>query len=111
MRCTCSLGARPNPVTAIFTSFGSAVNKDEMRRQRLQLYQLPDYIPNKNKSNDYGFDRVFARQVEALGRMGDVAIGISTRFAACTLRTATSEPWSLPITFAESEVSSSFCVS
>jgi D-sedoheptulose 7-phosphate isomerase len=28
--------------------------------------------------NDYGFDRVFARQVEALGRPGDVAIGIST---------------------------------
>ncbi|HZT24854.1 MAG TPA: Rieske 2Fe-2S domain-containing protein, partial [Pseudolabrys sp.] len=36
---------------AIFTSFGAAVNKEEMRRQRLQLYQLPDYIPNKNKSN------------------------------------------------------------
>ena len=28
--------------------------------------------------NDYGFERVFARQVEALGRTGDVAIGIST---------------------------------
>ena len=28
--------------------------------------------------NDYGFDRVFARQIEALGRQGDVAIGIST---------------------------------
>jgi D-sedoheptulose 7-phosphate isomerase len=29
-------------------------------------------------SNDYGYDRVFARQVEALGQPGDVAIGIST---------------------------------
>ena len=28
--------------------------------------------------NDYGFDLVFARQIEALGRAGDVAIGIST---------------------------------
>lgn len=28
--------------------------------------------------NDYGFDRVFARQLEALGKSGDVAIGIST---------------------------------
>lgn len=28
--------------------------------------------------NDYGFDLLFARQVEALGRPGDVAIGIST---------------------------------
>ena len=28
--------------------------------------------------NDYGFDQVFSRQVEALARPGDVAIGIST---------------------------------
>lgn len=28
--------------------------------------------------NDMGFDRVFARQVEALGRPGDVVIGITT---------------------------------
>jgi len=41
---------------AIFTSFGQPVNKDEMRRQRLELYELPDYIPRKNKNNLYGFD-------------------------------------------------------
>jgi phenylpropionate dioxygenase-like ring-hydroxylating dioxygenase large terminal subunit len=41
---------------AIFTSFGEPVNKDEMRRQRLELYQLPDYVPRRNKANDYGFD-------------------------------------------------------
>ena len=29
-------------------------------------------------ANDEGFERVFARQVEALGRQGDVALGIST---------------------------------
>lgn len=29
-------------------------------------------------ANDYGFERVFARQIEALGRAGDVAIAIST---------------------------------
>ena len=28
--------------------------------------------------NDYGFDQVFSRQLEALARAGDVAIGIST---------------------------------
>ena len=28
--------------------------------------------------NDYGFDQVFSRQVQALGRPGDVAIAIST---------------------------------
>ena len=29
-------------------------------------------------SNDYGYDRVFARQIEALGRSGDLLIGLST---------------------------------
>jgi D-sedoheptulose 7-phosphate isomerase len=29
-------------------------------------------------ANDTGFERVFARQVEALGRPGDVAVGITT---------------------------------
>ncbi len=29
-------------------------------------------------ANDHGFERVFARQVEALGRPGDLLIGIST---------------------------------
>ena len=29
-------------------------------------------------ANDYGFEEVFARQLEACGRPGDVAIGIST---------------------------------
>jgi D-sedoheptulose 7-phosphate isomerase len=29
-------------------------------------------------ANDYGYEQVFARQVEALGRAGDVAMGITT---------------------------------
>ena len=29
-------------------------------------------------ANDYGFDRVFARSIEALGRPGDVLLGLST---------------------------------
>lgn len=29
-------------------------------------------------ANDEGFDRVFARQIDALGRSGDVAVGITT---------------------------------
>jgi phosphoheptose isomerase len=29
-------------------------------------------------ANDEGFDRVFTRQIEALGRAGDVAVGITT---------------------------------
>ncbi|MDJ0958896.1 MAG: aromatic ring-hydroxylating dioxygenase subunit alpha [Arenicellales bacterium] len=41
---------------AIFTSFGKEVDKTLMRDQRLALYQLPDYVPNKNKRNNYGYD-------------------------------------------------------
>jgi len=29
-------------------------------------------------ANDYGYDKVFARQIEALGVRGDIALGIST---------------------------------
>ena len=32
--------------------------------------------------NDFGFEQIFARQVEALGRPGDVAFGISTSGAS-----------------------------
>jgi len=45
---------------------------------------LPALALNVNTScvtaigNDYGFDQVFSRQIEALGRAGDVAVGIST---------------------------------
>ena len=33
-------------------------------------------------ANDYGFERVFARQIEALGMVGDVALAISTSGAS-----------------------------
>jgi phenylpropionate dioxygenase-like ring-hydroxylating dioxygenase large terminal subunit len=54
---------------AIFTSFGAPVNKDEMRRQRLALYELPDYVPNRNKRNDYGFDP-YEQESETFTGMG-----------------------------------------
>jgi phosphoheptose isomerase len=38
--------------------------------------------------NDYGYERVFARQVEALGRAGDVAIGISTSGSSANVLSA-----------------------
>src|SRR5207237_10331240 len=33
-------------------------------------------------ANDYSYDKVFTRQIEALGRRGDVAFGISTSGAS-----------------------------
>ncbi|SEP50158.1 Rieske [2Fe-2S] domain-containing protein [Methylobacterium sp. ap11] len=41
---------------AIFTSYGAPVDKQRMREQRLELYELPEYRSRKNKTNDYGFD-------------------------------------------------------
>ena len=38
--------------------------------------------------NDLGFERIFARQIEALGRPGDVAIGISTSGNSPNVRAA-----------------------
>jgi D-sedoheptulose 7-phosphate isomerase len=53
-------------------------------RFRLERQALPAIALTTNQalltawSNDHQFDDVFARQVEALGRPGDVAMGIST---------------------------------
>jgi phenylpropionate dioxygenase-like ring-hydroxylating dioxygenase large terminal subunit len=41
---------------AIFTSYDKPVDKKKMREQRLELYELPDYVSRRNKTNDYGFD-------------------------------------------------------
>ena len=40
---------------AIFTSFTGPVDKEQMRDQRLKLYELPDYTSRKNKRNNYGY--------------------------------------------------------
>ncbi|KAK43834.1 MULTISPECIES: aromatic ring-hydroxylating dioxygenase subunit alpha [Burkholderiaceae] len=41
---------------AIFTSFNKPTNKQQMREQRLELYELPEYTSRKNKRNNYGFN-------------------------------------------------------
>jgi len=41
---------------AIFTSFGAPTDKAQMREQRLELYELPDYTSRKNRRNHYGFN-------------------------------------------------------
>src|SRR5690606_30234445 len=41
---------------AIFTSFTGPVDKKQMRDQRLELYELPDYTSRKNKRNNYGYN-------------------------------------------------------
>ena len=41
---------------AIFTSFGKPVDHQQMREQRLELYELPDYKPRIGRQNNYGYD-------------------------------------------------------
>ena len=47
-------------------------------RQPLPAISLTDPSHITCVANDYGFEEVFARGVEALGKIGDIAIGIST---------------------------------
>jgi phthalate 4,5-dioxygenase oxygenase subunit len=59
---------------AIFTSFGEAVDKEQMRRQRQELYELPDYRPRRNKSNNYGFDAEEQRKETYTGMGHDINV-------------------------------------
>jgi D-sedoheptulose 7-phosphate isomerase len=55
------------------------VGRFEMERRALPAVALtPDSSIMTAIANDYGYQHVFARQVEALGQAGDVALGIST---------------------------------
>ena len=45
-----------------------------MRDQRLELYELPDYISRKNKANDYGFDAGEQRTATYTGMGHDINV-------------------------------------
>ena len=73
----------------LFGNGGSAADAQHLAaefvgRFRIERQALPAIALTTDSSiltavgNDYGFDQIFARQVQALGRPGDVAIGIST---------------------------------
>jgi D-sedoheptulose 7-phosphate isomerase len=72
-----------------FGNGGSAADAQHLAAEFTGRYlkdrrALPALALNTNSSsvtaiaNDHGFDRVFARQLEALGMAGDVAVAIST---------------------------------
>jgi D-sedoheptulose 7-phosphate isomerase len=55
------------------------VGRFEIERRALPAIALtPDSSVVTAIANDYGYEHVFARQIEALGSEGDVALGIST---------------------------------
>ena len=72
-----------------FGNGGSAADAQHLaaefvNRFRLDRRALPALALNVDTSvltsiaNDFGYDRVFARQIEAFGRPDDVAVGLST---------------------------------
>lgn len=73
----------------LFGNGGSAADAQHIAAEFVGRFQrdrraLPAIALNTNTSimtalsNDYGYDVVFSRQIEALAKSGDVAIGIST---------------------------------
>jgi D-sedoheptulose 7-phosphate isomerase len=73
----------------LFGNGGSAADAQHIAaefvgRFALERAALPAFALSVNTScltaigNDYGFDQVFARQIEAFAKPGDVALGIST---------------------------------
>jgi len=77
----------------VFGNGGSAADAQHVAAELVGRFQLErialaavalttDTSVLTSVANDYAFDRVFARQIEALGRAGDVALGISTSGAS-----------------------------
>jgi D-sedoheptulose 7-phosphate isomerase len=84
------LGAlRAGKKVILFGNGGSAADSQHIAaelvgRFRRERQAMPSVALTTNTSiltaiaNDYGYDRVFSRQIEAIGEKGDVTIGIST---------------------------------
>jgi D-sedoheptulose 7-phosphate isomerase len=73
----------------LFGNGGSAADSQHIAAEFMNRYQIErpplpaialttDTSLLTSISNDYAFDEVFSKQVKALGKKGDIAIGIST---------------------------------
>jgi D-sedoheptulose 7-phosphate isomerase len=59
------------------------VNRFKLNRRALPALALTvDTSVITSIANDFGYERIFARQIEALGRPDDVAVGLSTSGAS-----------------------------
>jgi len=59
---------------SIFTSFGTPVDKDTMRAQRLKTYPAPDYKPIFSRENGWGFSAEEQRSKTFTGMGSDINI-------------------------------------
>ena len=74
----CGNGGSAGDAQHLATEFVSTLTLDRPRDAIAAIALTTDSSLLTAVANDYGFENVFARQVEALGREGDVVIGIST---------------------------------
>jgi D-sedoheptulose 7-phosphate isomerase len=74
----CGNGGSAADCQHIAAEFTSVLTQKFNRRALPALALTTDSSFLTARGNDYGFDSVFSRQVEALGKPGDVLIGIST---------------------------------
>ena len=74
----CGNGGSAGDAQHLATEFVSTLTLDRRRPAIPAIALTTDTSLLTAVANDFGFEEVFARQVEALGRQGDVLIGIST---------------------------------
>jgi len=74
----CGNGGSAADCQHIAAEFVNRLNKDRERRALPALALTTDTSCLTAYANDYGFEGVFARQVEAFGTAGDVLLAIST---------------------------------
>ena len=74
----CGNGGSAGDAQHLATELVSALTLDRRRPALPALALTTDTSLLTAVANDFGFEEVFARQVEALGREGDVLVGIST---------------------------------
>jgi D-sedoheptulose 7-phosphate isomerase len=74
----CGNGGSAGDAQHLATEFVSTLRVDRRRPAIRAVALTTDTSLLTAIANDYGFEGVFARQVEALGREGDVLLGIST---------------------------------
>lgn len=74
----CGNGGSAGDAQHLATEFVSTLTVDRRRAPIPAIALTTDTSLLTAVANDFGFEGVFARQVEALGRSGDVLLGIST---------------------------------
>jgi D-sedoheptulose 7-phosphate isomerase len=74
----CGNGGSAADCQHIAAEFVSVLDRNKMRPALPAVALTTDTSFLTANANDFGFQDVFARQVEALGKQGDVLIGIST---------------------------------